>query len=385
MHAQLFGVALGLITGTLCFTQQGLAQPIQVAANPEWSTSTPFTLPAGTLLSVSATGTWTTGSWTGPPSGFPPPQGACYVAPDANPYALVGKLGAGGAPLPLYDCYVGVATTSDQLVLGMNDCPGIFWDNSGAVQADVQYCVTWQDVAVPADVAWTSSGYTLQAGERFSVSAQGSWTSGTWTGGPDGDPGPAGGCYPAWTANPYSLIARIGNGTPFAVGSMHCGTAAESGVLQLGMNDCPGILWDNSGQLTVSVGLVYDIPPQPWTDLGNGLAGSLGVPSLTASGSLASSTLASLTVENTLPNATVWFVIAETRADLPLFGGVLVPDPNVAVLLGLSADPAGTASITGTLPAVLPAGFEFYSQAWIVDPVAPHGFAATNALSGQLQ
>jgi hypothetical protein len=99
--------------------------------------------------------------------------------------------------------------------------------------------------AVPGSQEWTDTGITLQAGDRLAISASGEIYLGATSAGE----GPAGisGCtpaasYPAQSAQfpapgltCWSLIARIGAGAPFEVGTWAQLTAA-SGDLYLGIN-----------------------------------------------------------------------------------------------------------------------------------------------------
>ncbi|VXD17855.1 hypothetical protein PL8927_600144 [Planktothrix serta PCC 8927] len=52
-----------------------------------------------------------------------------------------------------------------------------------------------------------------------------------------------------------SLIGRIGNSQPFAIGSNLTFVAANDGWLYLSMNDKPGTFNDNQGSLNVTVQL----------------------------------------------------------------------------------------------------------------------------------
>ncbi len=49
----------------------------------------------------------------------------------------------------------------------------------------------------------------------------------------------------------YMLVARIGNGVPFAVGTGITWQATTSGRLGLGIND--GIFYDNTGSFSAQV------------------------------------------------------------------------------------------------------------------------------------
>ena len=63
-------------------------------------------------------------------------------------------------------------------------------------------------------------------------------------------------------------------------------------------------------------------------------------------------------------------------------GGLLVPDPVTGVVLGpLVTGPAGDLSFSGRWPQGIPAGSSLYLQAWIADPEAIDGFAASNGVA----
>ncbi len=107
------------------------------------------------------------------------------------------------------------------------------------------------DQNVPGNPAWTDTGLDVAAGDAIGIRASGTVcyaTSGTTLCyGPDGrdNIAPEGWALPG--ARELSLIARIGNGTPFFVGSAYVGTPSGSGRLYLGVNDCAGCYGDNGG------------------------------------------------------------------------------------------------------------------------------------------
>ena len=110
-------------------------------------------------------------------------------------------------------------------------------------------------VQVPANLQWSyETPFSYTAGSLFGVTASGSWTSGTFTGGPDGMVGTL--ATPGYVlpgVNAYSLIGQIGSGAPFYIGTFFYGTANASGTLRLGMNDVPGVFGDNIGFVTASI------------------------------------------------------------------------------------------------------------------------------------
>ena len=121
-----------------------------------------------------------------------------------------------------------------------------------------------QTVTVPATQPWTDTGISLPAG---TVSFQASGIINVSGGDPAYDETPAGDgpadptCIAgpnsysgSWTAPGlpcWSLIGRIGNGTPFFVGDSYQAVIKNPGELYLGVDDETGQFGDNSGSWTV--------------------------------------------------------------------------------------------------------------------------------------
>jgi N-acetylneuraminic acid mutarotase len=110
-------------------------------------------------------------------------------------------------------------------------------------------------VNVPVTKPWTDTGIDVTAGATISVTASG---SASFAVGPGNSYTPAGqaGCVhgeaqlaPGLTC--FSLVARIGNGVPFEVGTGLTWQAATSGRLGLGVND--DYFGDNSGSWTAAI------------------------------------------------------------------------------------------------------------------------------------
>lgn len=110
-------------------------------------------------------------------------------------------------------------------------------------------------IAVPANQQWTSTGINVRKGQRVRFSAQGevqlsdnpkdrAIPQGSLTG-----RRAANGPLPQELAG--ALIARVGNGQPFAVSNFAEVTISENGVLWLGIND--DVVTDNSGGFRVEV------------------------------------------------------------------------------------------------------------------------------------
>jgi probable HAF family extracellular repeat protein len=118
----------------------------------------------------------------------------------------------------------------------------------------------------------------------------------------------------------------------------------------------------------------------PWEDLRHALAGSSGAPLLAGIGPLVAGTPVALELSNALASSPVALILGFAPLDAPFKGGVLVPQPDLA-LTGFSSDGTGTLSLASIWPAGIPSGFSFWAQEWIVDPAGPAGFAASNGLS----
>ncbi len=125
-----------------------------------------------------------------------------------------------------------------------------------------------------------------------------------------------------------------------------------------------------------------DVPDEcqgTFVDLGNGLPGTHGTPVLAGSGTLLGGDPITLTVSNARANAAAGLFLGATPIHAPFKGGVLVPAPDV-LIDGLATDGSGDVVLAGTWPTGFPSALSFFYQVWIVDPVGPAGFAATNGL-----
>ncbi|GJM23262.1 MAG: hypothetical protein DHS20C15_31770 [Planctomycetota bacterium] len=124
---------------------------------------------------------------------------------------------------------------------------------------------------------------------------------------------------------------------------------------------------------------VPDCVPQDFLDLGSALAGTHGAPQLVGASCLEPGEALTLQLSNALENASFSIVAGASAIHAPLRMGVLVPAPTL-LRFGFSTDASGAHSLVATWPAGVPSGFEIFVQHWIVDPLGPAGFAASNAL-----
>jgi hypothetical protein len=114
-----------------------------------------------------------------------------------------------------------------------------------------------------------------------------------------------------------------------------------------------------------------------WRNRLHGTAGAAGIPLLSGRGTAQGGQLLTWTVEGP-PNTVVALGAGTQRIDLPIFGALLVPSPDAIVLL--ATDATGAASLPLVLVPSMPPGYQFWSQAWLVDATGPQGLTATNGL-----
>jgi hypothetical protein len=108
-------------------------------------------------------------------------------------------------------------------------------------------------VLVQANQQWNDAGITVKKGDRVSFSTSGQISYGqAMTAGPDGDATVRRPDYPVAAMPVGGLIGRVGNGTPFPIGSnAQPIVMPNDGRLMLGVND--NEMGDNSGAFTVAV------------------------------------------------------------------------------------------------------------------------------------
>jgi len=108
---------------------------------------------------------------------------------------------------------------------------------------------------VPANQQWTDSGVDLQPGQRIRITASGeiSSTPGVRNG-PEGSSRDPSAISLLTEEQHAALIAKVGEGYPFLVGSGTSYQARDRGRLYLGVNDLA--VTDNSGYYRVEVVLL---------------------------------------------------------------------------------------------------------------------------------
>jgi hypothetical protein len=156
----------------------------------------------------------------------------------------------------------------------------------------------------------------------------------------------------------FSFEVEVGDTFGFGVYSVDCSFG-------------PGVL-DLTG---------FQFTPEAWADLGHALGGTLGLPQLVGLGTAAAGEIIKVQLDDGAPGAPATLVVGFSGLGAPFKGGVLVPDPSPpGLLLPLVVGGAGRIVLFTTLPAGFPAGLTLRLQYWIVDPVGPEGFSASNGL-----
>jgi len=119
-----------------------------------------------------------------------------------------------------------------------------------------------------------------------------------------------------------------------------------------------------------------------WIDLGNGLEGTGGkVPNLEGGGVILPGNTIVLRLDNAKSGSTTALIVGLGTLNLPLKGGTLVPTLDLFIFGVTNGN--GKLNLSGPWPAILPSGFIFYCQEWVMDAGGVAGFAASNGLRGQ--
>jgi hypothetical protein len=127
----------------------------------------------------------------------------------------------------------------------------------------------------------------------------------------------------------------------------------------------------------------FELPLEPWSDLGHALAGTHGDPLNTGTGTLVGGAPFSLGLSNALEATTAYLVVGLGELNAPFKGGVLVPDPTPpGFFIGLPTGAGGSALLADVWPVGFPPGFHVVVQWWVIDGQGPAGFAASNGLRG---
>ncbi|MHC4844862.1 MAG: FG-GAP repeat domain-containing protein [Planctomycetota bacterium] len=135
-----------------------------------------------------------------------------------------------------------------------------------------------------------------------------------------------------------------------------------------------------AGILTLARVEWYPNNSSPWNNLGNGLAGTTGQPTLLGGGTLVGGEPVELALDRAAPSATATLVFGWSELSAPFKGGVLVPAPDLLFVTATNGD--GEATLGANWPSGVPSGFSLFAQWWVSDAGGPNGFAASNAVRG---
>jgi hypothetical protein len=124
------------------------------------------------------------------------------------------------------------------------------------------------------------------------------------------------------------------------------------------------------------------MPLGPWADLGSGLAGVSGVPSLVGTGTLVPGSTGDLTLTNAATSSLAVLFMSFANSPAPFKGGMLVTVP-VFLAIGVTTTGAGAFALPwASWPPGLPAGTALYFQYGIQDAAAIFGVSLSNAVVG---
>lgn len=126
---------------------------------------------------------------------------------------------------------------------------------------------------------------------------------------------------------------------------------------------------------------LFGLPPSAFVDLGQGLAGAGGIPTLAGEGALQPGSSVTLSLTGAMANAPATLVVGLSQLVAPFKGGVLVPSPHL-LLGGFVTGAGGDLVLSATWPAGVPSATAILFQYWITDAAGPQGFAASNGLQG---
>jgi hypothetical protein len=132
----------------------------------------------------------------------------------------------------------------------------------------------------------------------------------------------------------------------------------------------------NSGPVVVNAG------GSGWTDLGDGLAGVSGIPSLAGTGTLVTGQPFTLNLGSAAASASAALFVSLADTPTGFKGGTLHTVP-VVLSLSLSTNGSGQINLGGNWPAGA-SGLSFYVQYAIGDGAAPFGVSLSNYLRGDV-
>lgn len=256
----------------------------------------------------------------------------------------------------------------DTLVAGL---PGtdLTFNNSGTVEIFVRNGSSW---SLQATVLADDPVLSAQLGASVSVSGD------TLVAGAPGDDDAGAKSGSAYVfvrqGASWSLADKLVADDGMALDQVGFSVSVDGDIAALGG---PTI---NGFEFSTGKAYVFVLEPTPWLDLGAGLAGTAGVPSLVGTGSLVGGQPVVLTLTGAATFSPATMVVGLSVLGLPFKGGTLVPFPDL--LLPLQSDGLGSVTFGVSWPLGVPPQTAISFQYWIVDPGGPLGFSASNATTG---
>jgi hypothetical protein len=129
-------------------------------------------------------------------------------------------------------------------------------------------------------------------------------------------------------------------------------------------------------------GRVWTLSVSRWSDVGSGLPGVEGIPTLSGTGGLIGSTEATLTLTGARASTTATLVLGFALV-LDAGSGTLVPTVDASIP-GLLTSNAGQLVYTFVWPEGCAPGTTVYHQFLVSDPEAPGGLARSNTVAGSV-
>ena len=160
--------------------------------------------------------------------------------------------------------------------------------------------------------------------------------------------------------------------------SVHFGLGAETVASEVRIEWADGTV-STLDDVAVDQTVVISAQPLTWTDVGSGLAGVAGIPSLTGTGTLAGGSLGTLDLTQAKPSTACMLEVSLASLPAPFKGGVLVAfPPLIGIPLGTLSN--GTLPLPFVWPVGLPPGTNLWFQYMISDGAAVKGVALSNGL-----
>jgi hypothetical protein len=152
--------------------------------------------------------------------------------------------------------------------------------------------------------------------------------------------------------------------------------------LQICVNSASNPVWTLTGAQSTAMAMMR--PVWMWSNLCNGVPGGSVEPRLLGFGQLSPGVCCStLNLTDAPASKLGWLVAGPTILAAPFGGGVMVPQPSIAIPIGTTAEGSWNADVK--VPFSVPAGSVFYLQAWFIDPTATAGFTASNAIRAEIE